>query len=597
MTVRLIRLTGIAVILTALWYVPWLVTHTNPDALWFAIPFVAANLLLVLATVISIINRWQRSEPADMLTLPGTEPLVAVALTTAGEATAQVRATARSLLVQQWPIDRLWVIVSDDAHDDEMRAMVERLAADHPDARLTYHRPPPRGTDERHGEAKAGNLNSVLELVRAAPQPIDFLETRDADDEVGDPLFLSRCIAQLRSDEGLAYVQTIKDARVSVGDPFDNRQPHFYRAAMSSRHAANAVFPCGSGLVWRLAAVEDIGGFPAWNLVEDLQSGVEALRRGWRGAFLPIVGALGQHAPEDIPNAYKQRGTWALDTTRLLLWRSLSGLNIRQRLQFAELGLFYVQGLTTLIFIVSPTIGFIWELYPLRTDLGGYLLHFWPFAIGLEILLALFNRPNSYESLWRARQMWVGLAPVYSKAVLLAVAGGPNRKPAYRVTRKSDAFAWYWRETAPQALLLLLICGSIVYGAATSAVLTSFDLGSAYWTVLYAVLLTGFLRKSWFGSHSPFQLLRRRLSRARWLLPATMAMAGAAALVAAVAALESHGAITATTVDLGLLAAAAGACALALTTRPRLQGSVAAVAAGNTAATAAFVAAAVLVAS
>jgi hypothetical protein len=38
-----------------------------------------------------------------------------------------------------------------------------------------------------------------------------------------------------------------------------------------------------------------------------LQSGLEALRRGWRGIYLPILGAVGQHAPDDVPNYYKQR--------------------------------------------------------------------------------------------------------------------------------------------------------------------------------------------------------------------------------------------------------------------------------------------------
>jgi cellulose synthase (UDP-forming) len=60
--------------------------------------------------------------------------------------------------------------------------------------------------------------------------------------------------------------------------------------------------------MWRRAVLVDSGGFPTCNLVEDLQSGVEVLRRGWHGLFLPIVGAIAQHSPEDLPNVYKQRG-------------------------------------------------------------------------------------------------------------------------------------------------------------------------------------------------------------------------------------------------------------------------------------------------
>jgi cellulose synthase (UDP-forming) len=75
-------------------------------------------------------------------------------------------------------------------------------------------------------------------------------------------------------------VQTIKQAQVSAGDPFNNWEPMFYRGQMLARNAANAVFPCGSGLVWRRSALREIGEFPTWNLVEDVQSGLEALRLG-----------------------------------------------------------------------------------------------------------------------------------------------------------------------------------------------------------------------------------------------------------------------------------------------------------------------------
>lgn len=147
-------------------------------------------------------------------------------------------------------------------------------------------------------------------LDRDFPE-LAYVETRDADDEMGTTRFLHEVVGQLEADEGLAYVQTIKETQVSAGDPFNNRESLFFRGQMLGRNAANSVFPCGSGVVWRRTALRSIGEFPVWNLVEDLQSGFEALKRGWRGMYLPIVGAVGQHSPEDVPNVYKQRGTWA----------------------------------------------------------------------------------------------------------------------------------------------------------------------------------------------------------------------------------------------------------------------------------------------
>src|SRR5690606_579112 len=120
-------------------------------------------------------------------------------------------------------------------------------------------------------------------------------------------------VARLEAKEELAFVQTIKEVNTPKGDPFGNKESLFYRSLMLSKNSAKAVFPCGSGLLWRRKALDDIGGFPSWNIVEDFQSGIEALRRGWESEYIPIVGAVGQVAPEDIPNLYKQRGTWALD--------------------------------------------------------------------------------------------------------------------------------------------------------------------------------------------------------------------------------------------------------------------------------------------
>jgi len=285
-------------------------------------------------------------------------------------------------------------------------------------------------------------------------------------------------------------VQTIKEAQVSDGDPFNNRETMFYRGQMLARNAANAAFPCGSGVVWRRAALRDIGGFPTWNLVEDVQSGAEALRRGWRGMYLPIVGAVPQHAPEDVPSAYKQRGTWAIDTVRLLIWRSLSGMNLRQRLQFWEMFAFYANAFTTFVYIPAIVASLLGRS-PLNASGTGYLVHLLPYALSIELWLLVLNHPYNdrrqrqrkrYQTLWQARIMWTGMSPVYAKAFILAILGGPNHKPVYQITRKHDDFRWHWRHTLPQTSLVLLIAFALIYGLANGT-LPGFGvlIGTVYW--------------------------------------------------------------------------------------------------------------------
>ena len=47
----------------------------------------------------------------------------------------------------------------------------------------------------------------------------------------------------------------------------------------------NAAFSCGSGVIYRRKALEEIGGFSTWNLVEDVHTSMLLHDRGWRSIY------------------------------------------------------------------------------------------------------------------------------------------------------------------------------------------------------------------------------------------------------------------------------------------------------------------------
>ena len=507
-----IRAAGLLLVTTTVLYVPWMLTSLNEGARWLSWPFAAANLFSVAYSLVVILNAWSRHVPPQRPLPYGTEPGVGVIIPVCGEAVPMVLRTVTSVLEQDWPLDRLVVVVSDDGHDPALEAALVGMP-------VLYHSPPPRDAPGRDGAAKAGNLNAALAMLDAEHPWLAYIETRDADDELGSDGFLRQVVGQLEADDGLAYVQTIKEAQVSAGDPFNNRESGFYRGQMLARNAVNAVFPCGSGLVWRRTALRDIGDFPTWNLVEDLQSGVEALCRGWRGLYVPIVGAVGQHSPEDVPNVYKQRGTWAIDTVRLIVWRGLKGMRPRQRAHFIGMLMDYLNGFTILVYLPSIASSLL-GVTPLTADGLGYAQHMVPLILATEVWLLVVNTPyddrrgrqrNPVRALWRVRIMWTGMAPIYVKATVQALLGGPNRKPVYRVTRKVDDVRWHWRQTLPQAAMLLLVVTVFVH-AAVHRTLPSLALlaGTAYWGGFHVVLLMGFVTRGWHGLSWTRHLGRRR---------------------------------------------------------------------------------------
>jgi len=507
----MLRVAGILYIVSSAIYLPWLFTVLNHSLPWLCWPFVVVNIFTLLATALSIANNWQRRVPPPRPLAAGEEPLVGVLVPCCGEPVPMILRTVTSVFDQDWPAERLAVVVSDDGNDPNLREAVAALG-------VTYHLPPPRFAPGRDGAAKAGNLNSALERLLAEHPDVRYVETRDCDDELGSGEFLRLTVGQLEHDPDLAYVQTIKESQVSAGDPFNNRETMFYRGQMLARNAANAVFPCGSGLVWRREALQDIGGFPTWNLVEDLQSGVEALRRGWNSCYLPIVGAVGQHSPEDVPNVYKQRGTWAIDTVRLMIWGPKRGLTVRQRGLFGELLLYYLQAFTVLVYVPS-IIGALLGYVPFAASTGALVVHMLPLVLAYEAWLLALNRPYNdrrgrqrtpIRELWRVRVIWSGLSPVFMKASIVAILGGRTRKPIYKVTRKHDDVRWHWNQTLPQALVLMAVAVTAVYAVVHGTLpQLSLLIPFVYWGGLYVALFAGFVARGWHG----VQRLRRLSAR------------------------------------------------------------------------------------
>ncbi len=496
------RVAGAALVLGMCVYLPWVYTVLDRTRPWIAWVFFAATLLSASSMLLTVVTSWDRKVPPRRPLPPGDEPRVAVIIPTCKEPVGMILRTIESILAQDWPADRLTIVVSDDGHDPLLKASLVPYP-------VIYHEPPDRWAPGRDGAAKAGNLNDAVAFVTMLFPAIEYIETRDADDEVGSHAFLRHAVGQLVHDERLAYVQTIKEAQVSAGDPFINREPMFYRGQMLARYASNSVFPCGSGLVWRAEALRDIGGFPVWNLVEDLQSGMEALRRGWSGCYLPIVGAVGQHAPEDVPNVFKQRGTWAVDTVRLLVWGEKKGLDLRQRLSFLSLLLFYLQSFALATFMVCVVTSFL-GYAPISSDRWSGFAILTGFAVITEGWLLVTMHPYADRrarqrrrmlDLWRVRVLWSGLSPVYMRGAVLAVFGGPHRKPVYKVTRKEGVHRWHWEATLPHIVTVIVLIASAVYSVFHHTIDNPAQLAlTSVWGSLYLSYAVGFAMRGWHGS-------------------------------------------------------------------------------------------------
>lgn len=308
-----------------------------------------------------------------------------------------------------------------------------------------------------HRDAKAGNLNHGLSLAHG-----DFVAFFDAD-HVAAPQFLDRTLGYF-SDPRLAFVQTPQEF-VNF-DSFDHLRPgtmhatgasFFHHVVQRSRDASNATLFTGSSAVFRRAALDDVGGFSAATLTEDVHTSFRLHVAGWRSVFHAEIlsGGLGPHT---VATYYAQRSRWAQDAVHLLVHErafTRPGATFGQRLSY----LFHVasnlEGWRHLFVYALPVAMLVTGILPVRTDAATFLAFFVPYFAFMTLALTEFSRGHARPD----------ESAVYNLArcpVSLTAPFTWHRRRYYGVTPKTRTHG-VWLGAPFTYAVLLASLGAIVY--------------------------------------------------------------------------------------------------------------------------------------
>lgn len=284
-------------------------------------------------------------QPAQLPADPSQWPRVDLLIPTYNEDLAVVRNTVYAALGLDWPADKLRIYLLDDGKRESFRRFAEEVGVGY------LIRP-----DNRH--AKAGNLNHALRHIDG-----ELVAIFDCD-HVPVRSFLQLTVGWFLLDPKLALVQT--PHRFFSPDPFERnlgvfrRRPNegelFYGLVQDGNDLWNAAFFCGSCAVLRRAALDAIGGFAVESVTEDAHTALRLHRHGWNSAYLRIPQAAGL-ATESLSAHIAQRVRWARGMAQIfridnpLFGR---GLNLFQRLCYANAMLHFLAGLPRLVFLTAP---------------------------------------------------------------------------------------------------------------------------------------------------------------------------------------------------------------------------------------------------
>jgi cellulose synthase (UDP-forming) len=485
----------------AVWYLSWLLggAHVGNPAL-FGLLIAAESFNLVQAVGFWWTCSHQRMRPGR--TPSGTEA-VDVLIPVYDEPLDVVEPTVASAAAMHGPDVRVWLL------DDGRRAEMEQLASRY---RVGYF------TRKENTGAKAGNLNNALGLTEAP-----FVAVLDCD-HVPRPEFLQRTVGHLE-DFGVAFVQTPQYYANGDSGPIAAaaaaQQNLFFGPIARGKDGLDSIFCCGTNVVFRRSALEEVGGFSEESVTEDFELSVRLHEAGWRSVYVPEVLACGL-GPEDMASYVSQQQRWARGCLGAIPLVLRARLRWRTRLQYLLSATYFLTGLTLLIYMSLPVIRIVTGAQPLAAATADqFLLHFAPYYVGAlaTVALAGFGAYTYDAFALAAGSFWIHVQAAFNSLL---------RRPArFVVTPKHGTIARQPRAVAPALLAVAALIGAAVYGLSRShgaATLNNVAFASLHATVLLTAAIPALrLRPSPRLLPDPPRPAAPRAAR-RWPRPLAAAM-------------------------------------------------------------------------
>ncbi len=373
--------------------------------------------------------------------LNGREVTVDVFITVYGEELSKIRATATAAQAIQGK-HRTWIL--DDGRSDDVKALADELGCNYV-RRLSSN------------GAKAGNINHALSIAKG-----DFFCVFDAD-FVPRPEFLLETVPFF-TDTHVGFVQTPQTYGnlvnlVSRGAGY--MQAVFYKFVQPGRNHFNAAFCVGTNVIYRRAAVNDVGGIYTDSKSEDVWTSLMMHERGWKTIYIPKTLAVGD-APETIEAYTKQQLRWATGGFEILLSHNpLSHrrkLSWDQRIMYLVTATHYLTGIAPGILLMVPALEIFFDLRPVDLEISWttWLLFYAGFYV-LQILLAFYTL-GSFR--WEVLMLAAVSFPIYIAALYNAIT---RKEQKWHVTGSKTQVQSPFNFMIPQVLVFVfLLLGSVV---------------------------------------------------------------------------------------------------------------------------------------
>lgn len=259
---------------------------------------------------------------------------------------------------------------------------------------------------------KAGNLRYAFDRTDG-----DVIAIFDAD-FVPRPEFLSELVPYL-DDPSVGIVQSPQFFSTPKSMHWLERaagatQEIFYRLIQVSRDSVNAAICCGTSALYRRTALSEIGGFPPIAHSEDVFTGIEMDKFGYRLQYVPVNLSQGI-CPDSMDSFITQQYRWcegSMEIVKSEEFHANSDMDARQRLSFWS-GFFYYATTAMNAFFAPLPILIMILVFPQYMSAVNFL----PLVPLLVLWLVVY--PRLLTSRWRLDVLRVQLVYSFTHAVAI----------------------------------------------------------------------------------------------------------------------------------------------------------------------------------
>ncbi len=320
--------------------------------------------------------------------------------------------------------------------------------------------------EQPHG-AKAGTLNDFIN------NRLDqkYLAVLDADSNPM-PDFLDKVVGIAETDNKIAFVQTPQFYSNTPVSPIARgasmQQAVFYEAICESKGTINAMFCCGTNVLFRRLALIDVGGFDEESITEDFATSLKFHLKGYRSVYYNHVRVFNM-APETLPGYFKQQARWAAGTTgvlRKVLTSFVQGpgrMSAGQWMEYFLSGSYYFVGWSFLLLMLCPIVFLIFSVPSYFMSPYVYIPAFLPyFAMTLTVLYGTIKKRHySLRDVYYGNILGSVTFPVLIAATIKGLLG---QRLKFLVTPKGQSGQLKTIELWPWILMITLNFVGIIFG-------------------------------------------------------------------------------------------------------------------------------------